>query len=124
MYFQDFEGDRVIKFLADLLSKLSSHVLAASACAIKVVFKVYKWKRNVDTKARKHLRHGSCTDLTRTAKLVNTLPPLCLHALRTTSMQLCADLRILHSLCSGEIYWTVLKNVSSLFAGSGDGGMS
>lgn len=94
--FNDNEGDKVTKFLSDLVNEVSSRVLAAGACGTKVVFKVYKRKLNADMTGYKHLGHGPCTVLTRSAKLVDVSPPSFLEALRTTCLRLHADLRVRH----------------------------
>lgn len=94
--FKDNEGEKVTKFLSDLADEVSSRVLAAGACGSKVVFKVYKRRLNADMTGYKHLGHGPCTILTRSAKLAGATQHSLQEKLRATCLRLHAGLRILH----------------------------
>lgn len=94
--FTNDEGEKVSKFLSDLADEVSSRVLAAGACGSKVVFKVYKRRPNGDMTYYKHLGHGPCTILTRSAKFAEVSQHSLRKTLRATCLRLHADLHIWH----------------------------
>lgn len=67
--FEKEEGEKARKFVMDMADEVGARVIAAGAYGTKVTFKVYKKKPNSSMVGSKHLGHGPCTVLTRSAKI-------------------------------------------------------
>lgn len=67
--FLNSEADKLSKFIADVCEEVALRVTSAGAYGTKVVYKVYRRIPDKSTKGYKHLGHGPCTIVTRSAKI-------------------------------------------------------
>lgn len=67
--FENDETPKVVKFIGDIADEVASRVTAAGAYGKKITYKVYRKIPNSDMTWSKHLGHGPCSILTKSAKL-------------------------------------------------------
>lgn len=90
------EGDKVTSFITEVAAQVFMRVSDAGAYGSRVTYKVYKRIRDADKTGYKHLGHGPCSILTRSARLPTRVGEESKKALVEACLRLHADLRIAH----------------------------
>lgn len=67
--FLSTEDDKVVRFISEVAGQVALRVTAAGAFGTRVTYKVYKRIRGADASHYKHLGHGPCTIISKSAKL-------------------------------------------------------
>lgn len=71
--FLENEDDKLQKFFFDMIDVVANRVTAAGAYGTKFILKIYRRIPNSDMSGYKHLGHGPCTIVTRSAKIPKRL---------------------------------------------------